>query len=79
MSKIDREAADNLRAKAENHEKVLNNAAQAATALWRSRLDMAIALEDTEAINDVLGQGQELTWGDNNCQCGGTGSSALSA
>lgn len=72
MSSFDKTTADALRLQAQQHEEAAAEAAKAMVTLWRSQLEMALALNDEAAVHALIRRPITAeTWNDTNCGCGG--------
>jgi hypothetical protein len=71
---IDPERMRSIEAAIDRNVESTNDVAQSVIKLWRSRIDMALAMDDEEALREtVRGPGGEVAIWDNNTNCSGCG------
>jgi hypothetical protein len=68
MSSKEKELEE-IKAKAQEMKRAIEDAGEAQASLWSSSIDMAIATGDVDSLKDLVKPGAQAAWGDNNCQC----------
>lgn len=70
------ERTDTLRKAADKHVAAMSEANRSMTALWRSQMELAIALGDDDAVTRAMEKDEVAIWDNNtNCPCDGGGTS----
>lgn len=58
-----------IKREADVQERALSELSKSAVTLWKSKLNMAIAVENIDTVSSLIEQGTVASWGDNNCAC----------
>jgi len=67
--KLSREQIERIQKETESYKSAVEKAGNAAVELWKSRIDMTIALGEVESIDDIIEPGDVVAWGDTNGNC----------